>query len=72
MAFALFALATRAWIYARDARSAVLTAAFGLFAAKAAVLAAGLMTSNDWQVLLLVSIGFDLGIVVAFWLASLR
>lgn len=68
----MFGVAVRALAYARDARSALLAIGFGLFATKAAVLAAGLLTSNDWQLLVLVSVGFDLGIVVAFWLASLR
>ena len=72
LSLALLLLAFRAWRYARDARSLLLTLAFLLYTAKGAVLLAGLFLLSDWRTLLLTSVGFDLATLASFYFASLR
>lgn len=68
----LWFLAWRGWRYAREARTFLLFVAFGLYAAKSLVLLAGLFVLTNWMSLLLTSVGFDLAILLGFYLASLR
>lgn len=69
---ALLVLAARSWRYAKDARALLLTLGFFLYAGKSLVLLVGLFLLSDWRSLLLVSVAFDLAILLAFYLASLR
>lgn len=72
LSLVLFALATRAWAYARGPRTLLLSLAFGLYAAKSLVLLGGLFLLSDWRALLLTSVALDAVILLGFYLASLR
>lgn len=72
LSLVLTVLAGRAWLYARDSRSLLLLAGFALLLVKAVVLLVGLFRFDDWTTLLPAAVAFDLGLALAFYVASVR
>jgi len=72
LSLVLLLLSTRAWLYARDPRTFLLTFAFLLLFVKALVLLVGLFRLTNWTSLLPVSLAFDLALALAFYAAVFR
>lgn len=69
VAFAMTAIAFRAWTHSRSRKVLLLAAGFGLFLVEGIMLAIGLFTVRPWEQLLVPSIVLDLGILGTFYMA---